>query len=165
MVSEPARNAVLKLDVWHNIMWSRYKARVLSGALPLAEVVVAKKLAKPVGQYARKRLKDGSGFAAQPAHVEVARVLLERGENVGKGRRIEYVVVDGAANPAKSIPASDFTGAYDAFYLWENLVFPPTQRVLEAAFPEYDWKKHEAVRPPKPTASQLREAAGQRKLF
>lgn len=144
----------------------RYKARVLGGDLPLSEVVVAKKLAKPLGQYVRKRLKDGSGYMLQPQHVEVARVLQARGENVTKGRRVEYVVVDDQAkdSAARYIPASDFAGKYDPFYLWEELVFPPTQRVLEAAFPKHDWARHERVRPVKPTPRQAREAA-QHKLF
>jgi len=142
------------------------KRHVLGGSLPLHDVVFAKKLAKAVSQYARKRKADGE-FAAQPAHVEVARILAERGEDVGKGRRIEYVVVDGEANPIKVVPASDFDGTYDAHYLWESAVWPPTQRVLEAAFPAQDWSRHDRVRPPRerPMTARQQAAAAQRKLF
>ena len=131
-----------------------YKARVLAGDLPFEDVVIAKKLTKNLRAYKRK-VKKGGGYAAQASHVEVARALAERGGDVGAGRRIEYVVVDGEAKPNRCIPAEDFAGAYDAHYLWDQLVYPPTQRVLDAAFPEdvERWKKHERTRPvkPKPT--------------
>ncbi len=124
----------------------RHRARVLEGELALEDVVISKRLAKPLGAYARRQKLDGAD-AAQAAHVEVAHVLKDRGRDVSKGTKIEYVVTDGAANPAVAIPAEDFDGRFDRYYLWEQLVFPPTLRVLQAAFPDADWTSWERVRP------------------
>jgi DNA polymerase elongation subunit (family B) len=124
----------------------RHRERVLEGELALSDIVISKRLAKPLGGYARKVKTDGTD-AAQSTHVEVARVLKERGHDVAKGSKIEYVVTDGAANPAVAIPAEDFAGDFDRYYLWEQLVYPPTMRVLQAAFPAFDWTPWERVRP------------------
>jgi DNA polymerase elongation subunit (family B) len=133
----------------------RRKKHVLEANLPLEDVVLAKRLTKELGKYATKEKKDGTR-AEQATHVEIARELSTRDdEEVRGGMRIEYVVVDGGVAPIKAIPACDYDpkaegrGA-DRFYLWEHLVYPPTQRVLEAAFPGHDWTTWERVRPPKP---------------
>ena len=117
--------------------------------MALADVVLSKYLTKPIGAYARRQKDDGTD-AAQSAHVEVARVLRDRGRDVGKGQRIEYVVVDGSVSPAAAVPAEDFDGTFDRFYLWEQLVWPPSRRVLEAAFPAFDWTPWDRVRPRAP---------------
>jgi hypothetical protein len=43
----------------------------------------------------------------------------------------------------------EYAGYADRFYYWEHLVFPPTQRLLEAAFPQTDWTSYAKVRPKK----------------
>lgn len=102
-------------------------------------------------------------FAAQPAHVQVARMLAERGRDVSKGTRIEYVVLDGEDRLA-CVPAEDYTGELDRFYLWEDLVYPPTMRFLEAAFPGERWDRWERVRPikPKPVKVESRTTRAKR---
>ena len=152
--SEPGPFEAL-LDEWRD--------RVLKSELARDEVVLSKKLAKGLGEYERGKKKDGTD-AALPAHVEVALELAKRGRDVGAGVRIEYVVVDGDASPQKRIPAEDWEpgAAFDRFYLWDNLIFPPTQRILEAAFPASNWRRWERTRPPKPRGAAARlEAAGQ----
>ena len=60
----------------------------------------------------------------------------------------------------KVAPAADYANDPDRFYLWENLIYPATQRLLEAAFPPEkgmaaevlqlrDWRRFENVRPKK----------------
>lgn len=85
------------------------------------------------------------------AHVRVARMLAERGIPVGEGMRIEYVVVDGSKSPQIVIPADDYAGDCDRFYLWER-VYRPTKSMMIAAFPdlEDEWEQLENVRPKKP---------------
>jgi DNA polymerase I len=137
----------------------RWKTHVLDGELAIGDVMLAKRLSKPLKEYARRTKQDGS-FAAEPPHVAVARVLKERGADVGEGVKIEYFVVDGEESPMKVLPAADFAGIFDRFYLWESLVYLPTQRLLEAAFPAFNWKPWERVRPPKVRArSQATKAA------
>jgi hypothetical protein len=102
--------------------------------------------------------KKADGGESVPAHVRVGNILKERGREVREGTRIEYVVTDGSTSPMTVIPAEDYTGAEaDRFYLWENLVYPPTRALLEVAFPpadergipdpEHDWSRWAKVRP------------------
>jgi len=124
------------------------KRHVLQDELPLSEVQKSAGLSKGLDAYAVRKKQDG-GDMAQPAHIEVAKVMRDRGEEVMAGTRIAYVVVD-SSNGIKAIPASDYDGTCDRFYLWD-LVYPPTMRLLEAMFPSEAarWNAHEKVRPPK----------------
>jgi DNA polymerase elongation subunit (family B) len=116
--------------------------------LPIDEVKRSQALKQAVHEYAPR--VSTKGKESESLHVTVAKVLRERGEDVRQGTRIEYVVVDGASSPMRAIPASDYTGEVDRYYLWEKLVFPPTKRLLEAAFPGYEWSDWDKVRPQKP---------------
>lgn len=124
----------------------RERARVLEEPLVLADVMVSKRLSKAPKEYQRKTKKNGEP-SALPPQVEVAYMLKDRGLTVRAGMMIDYVVVDGASSPATYAPAEGFEGEVDRYHLWEHLVYPPTQRVLEAAFPEVDWERFEKVRP------------------
>lgn len=121
-----------------------FQQLILEGEPETKDVVLAKKLAKPLRQYVQKRKQDGT-LQARPTHVEVAELLKARGFDVGKGVRIEYVVIDGGQRPMKALPLMDVVDEqgrlkeWDRHYVWEDLVFPPTQRVLEAAFPAVPW--------------------------
>lgn len=115
-----------------------FRERLLTGALELHDVVMSKRLTKPLKEYVVKTKKDGTD-GAPPPHVRVAKVLAARGENVSPGTRIEYVITDGRAKPAAIIPASDWVGECDRADLWESHVWPPTERLLMAAFPGTPW--------------------------
>lgn len=126
----------------------RWKTKVLEGELTRDDVIQSKRLSKPLSGYARRKKKDGD-FAAQPPHVEVARVLKERGEDIGEGVKIEYFVADASGDGLDCRPASDWSGEFDRHYVWQTLVFPPTQRLLAAAYPEADWSPWVRTRPVK----------------
>lgn len=129
------------------------RLHALSDPLPLEEVVLAKSLSKPLKEYAAKAKLDGTP-AAQPAHVVVAKKMLARGQDVGEGTKIEYVVVDEMADsPDKRyLPAADYAGECDRHHVWESLVYPPTARLLKAAFPAQEtyWDLWGRSRPPAP---------------
>lgn len=127
---------------------TRYREKVLDGTLEPADVVVSKTLSKSLGDYARKTKKDGSD-ARRPAHVEVAAVLETRGRDVGEGTKITYYCIDGASSPKAYKPAEDWENDVDRFDLWETFVWPPTERLLESAFPSRDWTGWGKVRPKK----------------
>ena len=139
---------------------NQLKDKVLSGELRREEVVLSKSLTKPLKEYVTRAKADGTP-SAEPAHVQIARILHKRGEEVGVRTRIEFVVVDAAGAGMKLLPGADFDPEkteFDRFYLWENLVYPPTQRFLEAAFPGVDWVTDYAkVRPPKNRRSKTPE--------
>lgn len=135
-----------RLDAW--------KSRVLNDALDIDDVRLVRRMTKPIEEYVIRKKKDGEN-AAQETHVEIARILQQRGREIRQGDRIEFVVVDGSETPLKAIPVEDRDpgkeGAReDRFYLWENLIYPPARAVLESAFPGRDWSEWERVRPPKP---------------
>jgi DNA polymerase elongation subunit (family B) len=123
--------------------------RVLHDELPIEEVQMSKAITKPLREYVTKQKKDGTD-AAIPPHVRVAKILEARGQDVTEGTKISYVVLDGDGGINATIPAEDYTGDLDRYYLWESLVFPPTQRLLQAAFPDSDWRTNlESIRPKK----------------
>lgn len=132
---------------------------VLTASLPIEDVRLSKSLSKPLKEYKTKDKLDGTK-AAEPPHVQVARVLKARGEQIVEGSKIFYYVADANTSPMKVAPAADYAGDPDRFYLWENLIYPATQRLLEAAFPPEkgmtaevlqlrDWRRFERVRPKK----------------
>lgn len=126
---------------------SEWRDRVLEGELTLKDVRLSKTLTKDVSLY-RRTVKKNNELSALPVHVEIAIMLGEQGKDITEGTRIEYVVIDGTT-PQKAIPASEFNGEVDRYYLWEGLIFPPTQRLLEACFPRVKWKNYLKVRPSK----------------
>lgn len=126
----------------------RYKAQVMNDELPISVIAISKAISKELALYVTKKKLDGSESAALP-HVQVAQILLERGEDITEGSRVSYIVVDAEESPMKVIPADDYTGECDRFYLWENLVFPPSSRLLAATFPLHDWTPWDRVRPAK----------------
>lgn len=136
---------------------------VMNEPLPSEEVVVAKALSKPLKEYSTKVKKDGTA-GAEPPHVQVARMMAKAGREVNEGTRIEYFVVDGDPMGTLVVRPGDEYGDVEAdrYYLWDNLVYPPTMRLLEAAFPDMDWKRGlETVRPKKQRAAGKRVSVNQ----
>jgi DNA polymerase elongation subunit (family B) len=133
----------------------RYRTRILEEELEREDVVLSKRLTKPLREYVRTKKKDGA-WARQSPHIEVARVLERKGRDVGGGVRIEYIVIDDSTDPPVYESGEEWTPGmkFDRFYLWESMVFPPTQRVLEKVFKVVDWRKYEKARPPKSRAPQ-----------
>jgi DNA polymerase, archaea type len=127
---------------------TEYKTKVLNEPLEVEEVSISKRLSKSLSQY-KEKLKLDRTPAAQPPHVEVAKILGSRGKDVNEGSKISYVVIDGSTSPKKVIPADDWDGNCDRFELWDSWVWPPVRRILGPAFPEYDWTQFDRTRPPK----------------
>jgi DNA polymerase elongation subunit (family B) len=140
----------------------RWRRRVLEEPLALDDVKQSKRLSKSIREYKREKKKGTDDWSARPPHVEVAAILQERGRPVSSGVRIEFYLVDGSSSPAKYAPAEDWKGEVDRFGIWEDHVYPPTMRVLEACFPGTQWSRWEKVRPRRaPTAVGALFAAGQ----
>jgi DNA polymerase elongation subunit (family B) len=127
----------------------RWRERVLVAPVELDDVVLSKRLTKPLKEYVVKKKKDGDD-AASPPHVRVARVLAERGSEMGEGARVAYFVADGTAKPVQVVPAADWTGECDRFAVWEDQVWEPSARLLAAALPAELWKGYAKARPAAP---------------
>lgn len=122
---------------------------VANDPLPLEEVQQTKSLSKETKDYHGKTPTGEEKTV--PVHVRVAEKIIAAGGEVGDGARVAYVVLDGSDGIKDAIPAAEYRGELDRHYLWEKLVYPPTQRILEAAFPNQDWKTGlEKTRPSKP---------------
>jgi DNA polymerase elongation subunit (family B) len=116
-----------------------WRFRVAVAEVACDDVKISKRLTKPLRDYVAKKKKDGND-ALQLPHIEIAKLLKARGEDVGEGARIDYVCADGRAKPKVYLPAADWTGDCDREDLWESLVWPATQRLLQAAFPAERWE-------------------------
>ncbi len=136
-----------EIEIYHAII-SKLRERILSEPLTREQVRRSQSLSKPLREYEAEIKKDGTE-GNDLAHVGVARELERRGEAVAEGTRIEYIVVDGDVSPMRVIPADDFNGDFDRFYLWDTMIYPPTERVLACAFPDQDWASWGNVRPKK----------------
>lgn len=119
---------------------------VMTGDLPVEEVQLSKSISKPLKEYGKV---NADGKESVEAHVRVARELVLRGHVIGAKSRVEYVVVDGDTSPQQVIPAEDYAGECDRFWLWER-TWSPTRDLLAAAFPDVDWTRFDAVRERKP---------------
>jgi DNA polymerase elongation subunit (family B) len=157
---------VTDLEEFHSLLTDA-RTHALEGELQLDEIKLSKSLSKPLKEYVIKRKLDGTD-GAPPAHVVVARMLEKRGHDVSEGTRVEYVVVDAVAeDPQKRVlPAADYAGEFDRHYVWETLVYPPTERLLMAAFPAaaQQWAAWARSRPPRPRRGGT-AAKGQGGLF
>jgi DNA polymerase elongation subunit (family B) len=94
------------------------------------------------------RCKEPRKIASQPAHVRVARVLAERGEEIRQGTRVEYLIVKSASERLEAVPARDpgVLEQIDRSYYWDSRVYPPCSRVLQAVFPKEVWVETPAER-------------------
>jgi DNA polymerase elongation subunit (family B) len=126
----------------------RVRDHVLNDPLPVKEVQLSKSISKSLREYATKTKLDGTQTADLP-HVQVGKILRDRGEQIVEGTRIAYYVVDASTSPMKVAPAVDYAGECDRHYIWESLVWPATKRLLEAAFPTHDWSRYDRTRPKK----------------
>jgi len=135
----------------------RWRERVLVLPLELEDVALAKRLTKPIKEYAVRVKKDGADYASPP-HVRVAKLLAARGADMGEGSRVSYFVANGLADPVTVLPAADWTGECDRFAVWEDQVWEPAARLLGAAFPAEGWKEYARARPVVPRRAPARRA-------
>lgn len=146
----------------YHALIAKVREYVLKGDLPGEYVKISKAVQRALDDYAPH--VRGDGTETDGAHIAVAKILRDRGEQVSEGTKIQYVVTDATKSPMTVIPASDYTGVEaDRFYLWESLVYPATMRLLQEAFPDEDWEAWLKVRPRITKQTKLEEA-GQLRL-
>lgn len=126
----------------------KWRRHILVDELPMEDVMISKRLSKSLDAYSRKRKQNGD-WARQPPQVEMARILADRGHDIGEGAKIEFYYADGFSEVPDIRPAEDWDGRFDRHHFWEKMVAPATLRVLEIAFPGHDWKPWEKTRPSK----------------
>lgn len=151
----PASECVEDPQVFIDAM-QRWQDHILAGELQLEDVVISKRLNKKLHEYSRKRKKDGA-WAKQLPHIELARKLHEAGEDMSEGAKVSYFVFDaGTKGDVEYRTAADWDGTCDRFEVWEKLTWPPTERLLAAAFPTVAWPKlFGSVRPKAPRRGRV----------
>jgi len=80
-------------------------------------------------------------YKSANVHVRVAQSLIDRGREFYVGMKIPYVVTGKKDDKLDAVHADDFDGEFDVDYYWQKKVWPPAERVLEAVFPNHDWKQ------------------------
>lgn len=98
----------------------------------------------------------------QPAHVRVAKILAERGEEIRSGTRVEYLIVSDEGQSVDPIPARD-PGALERIsrmYYWLHRIYPGVARVLESAFPGAGWTETSAEKRQRRKAAAIERNRG-----
>jgi len=131
-----------------DLVVAKWQDRILNGELDIEDVSIGKRLNKPLNEYSRKRKQDGD-FAKQLPHIELARKMIENGEDVAEGTKVTYFIYDAShKGDIEYRLAKDWDGTCDRFEIWEKMMWPPTQRLLEASFPGHQWDdQYGSVRP------------------
>lgn len=110
---------------------SKYRDMFVNKTANIEDLLLRKGLSKDIEEYDQNNL---------PVQVRIAKILRDRGREVYKGMKIEYIVTDGKASPKVAIPVEDFDGTYDIFYYWNDKIFKPSERVLNVCIPNVEFK-------------------------
>ncbi len=123
----------------------RQRSLFFESDVPVEDIAVSKGISRSLEAY-----------KVDAPHVRVAKELEERGDDIGEGTRISYVVVDGSVTPSQVIPTVDYANEFDRHHYWNKAIYPPTMRVLAGALPNSPWNRWIAKRPKKTLPGQLR---------
>lgn len=114
------------------VILTKYKTKLLKGDVTADEITCILKVAKMPSEY--KTL---------PQQVKMAVDRQKLGERFYVNMRVNFIIVE--SSPLKIIHPSEFKGKFDREHYWKTKVFNPTLRLLEAAYPKVDWKKHSSI--------------------
>lgn len=87
--------------------------------------------------------KDPSKYKTRSLHVRLAEWLQENTNEFYNGIKIGYIVT-GASPKLDGVLADHFNPdkhKYDGEYYWDRTIYPASQRVLEACFPDIEWRQ------------------------
>lgn len=128
-------------------------SKTIFNELPTDDIVITQRIKDTIESYKtpvidkktgeRKLKANGEPYKkAIPQHVKVAELMRDSGEEVVPGMLIEYIF-DEEKGP---VPLSMYSGVYDKEIYWNRKIFPPTYRVLTAAFGTKDFSTHYTVK-------------------
>lgn len=132
--------------------WLQNEKKALDeGSIDLKDITIYKKIGR-------------STYKNIPIQVRIVQELKERTKGkkdyTAPGTIIPYVVTssDGGINGIHTV---EFKGDFDKKYYWDNLIYPPLERMLKHIYPDTDWKQYYT---PKPVnVKVVKEAATKRK--
>lgn len=123
------------------------KLTVLEEDVPSESLVIRKKIGK--------RLKDYKGTGTKkytpPIHIRIAKQL-EKNNNgednktalYHKGSIIEYYITktSNGSGGAEGVHVSEYEGIWDRTYYWNQIIFPPLERVLSHVYSSSDFVQY-----------------------
>jgi DNA polymerase elongation subunit (family B) len=129
---------------------NQYRTKVINKKLSIDDLTIRQRLSKPIEEYegeimdsktgVAKLYSDGKTRNKTPSpHIRMAKQMRDNGEEIVVGMQIEYTI------NAKGhfIPISQYTdGDYSISIFWNDKLYAPTERVLESAYPRYDWSQY-----------------------
>ncbi len=133
---------------------------ILDGGKPAAEEIARHVLAERDAVYSRKLpgeeivetkaiAMDVDRYKTKLPHVRVAEHIRAVSTEYYVGMKVPFVMTpgpklkNGAPGPLLATWLQEYEeGTYDPGYVWNKKVYPPTMRVLEAAYPGVDWGEH-----------------------
>lgn len=117
------------------------KEKIMSGDVEPEEITIYKKLTKHPKEFAA--FKSG---AKMPAHAQVYMDSHEDIEDLQVGKYVPFIIT--VEKPQTGVHPQKFDGNYAREYYWNTRVYALLKRVVEVAFPDYDWDSLE-IKPPK----------------
>lgn len=100
----------------------------LAGKTPMADLILRKSITKELDEYTNS-----------PPQVEVATRMVERGEEVEVGQKIAFFYERGGPVAPSEIEGEE-GATLDLGLYWNKHVWPPTYRLVRAAFPDEHWE-------------------------
>jgi len=110
--------------IWMDV--ESFRDSHMSGRTDVKDLVLSKAISKD--------LKD---YSSKPPQVRVAEWMKSEGREVGEGTKVPFLFVDGDVIHPDQLESSE---DLDRVYYWNKYIYPPSQRVLEKAFPSEQWE-------------------------
>jgi DNA polymerase I len=123
-----------------NLIFEGKKDEVLKRINEVRDLCYSYKLNKDDLAIYKKITKEQ--YKSDLVHTKLAKVLKERGQEVYLGMKIGYIIVESKPK-LEGVLLDDFNGKYDSEYYWENLIYPPVQRILEVVYTDNEFDKKE----------------------
>lgn len=128
-----------------------FKEAVVGGNLTVEALTFTKSISKPIEEYGGDIIDSKTGLAkvrqdgevqqrSVPIHAKIAQTIRDSGGQYYVGMRVSYVIT--GTDPLKGIPVEQFTGEYDKVYYWDNVCYPPIERILKAVYPDRNWDQY-----------------------
>jgi DNA polymerase, archaea type len=91
------------------------------GKIPIKKMSITKRLTKNIDEY-----------SSIGPHVHVAKKLIEKGENIGAGSNIAYIIQPGKGSIGEKAVAAQEAKSYDSEYYVDNQIIPVVERIFGA---------------------------------
>lgn len=85
--------------------------------------------------------KDPSEYKSDLVHVRLAKQIKKENRGFYLGMTLQYIITKSKPK-LDGILVGDYTGEFDRIHYWNREIYPMSQRILELAYPNYDWAQY-----------------------